>query len=242
MKTIVPLLLVVLLASCTHPPPPQFTPFGTPSPSEKPAAAAAAPKAAPAPRPTPAPQPVAAPTNALAELDTNVIAPVAHPFQVREEKTAPPLAGPAVPGMTSPLQPRVPAPGITNAAAGTTNASQEVLPAGTIRFPATDLNQVLQIYAELVGRTVLRPANLGAPLITLTTQTPLTKKEAIEALDTVLGMNGITMINRHRQHRRRPVQQTRRRPTGRTRPLRDPRHPVEVHQTQRAGAGAPALR
>jgi general secretion pathway protein D len=195
MKTIVPLLLVVLLASCTHPPPPQFTPFGTPSPSEKPAAAAAAPKAAPAPRPTPAPQPVAAPTNALAELDTNVIAPVAHPFQVREEKTAPPLAGPAVPGMTSPLQPRVPAPGITNAAAGTTNASQEVLPAGTIRFPATDLNQVLQIYAELVGRTVLRPANLGAPLITLTTQTPLTKKEAIEALDTVLGMNGITMIN-----------------------------------------------
>ena len=34
-----------------------------------------------------------------------------------------------------------------------------------------------------VQRTVLRPANLPAPLITLRTQTPLTKKEAIAAFD-----------------------------------------------------------
>ena len=83
----------------------------------------------------------------------------------------------------------------TNEPSGAGRTVEELIPAGTINFPATDLNQVLQIYSELVNRTVLRPANLPAPLITLKTQTPLTKKEAIEAFDAVLEMNGITMIN-----------------------------------------------
>ncbi|MCX7723287.1 MAG: hypothetical protein N2379_09565 [Verrucomicrobiae bacterium] len=61
-------------------------------------------------------------------------------------------------------------------------------------FPAVDLNTFLNFYAELVGRTILRPANLPAPLITLKTQTPLTRTEAIQAFDTVLAMNGITTI------------------------------------------------
>jgi general secretion pathway protein D len=64
-----------------------------------------------------------------------------------------------------------------------------------INFPATDLNQVLQIYAELVGRTVLRPTSLPAPTITLKTQTPLTRREAIQAFDAVLALNGIAMVN-----------------------------------------------
>lgn len=76
-----------------------------------------------------------------------------------------------------------------------TDADEEVLPAGTINFPGVDINQVLQIYAELVNRTVLRPTTLPAPLITLKTQTPLTKREAIQAFDAVLAMNGIAMIN-----------------------------------------------
>lgn len=83
----------------------------------------------------------------------------------------------------------------TNEPSGAGRTVEELIPAGTINFPATDLNQVLQIYSELVNRTVLRPANLPAPLITLKTQTPLSKKEAIEAFDAVLEMNGITMIN-----------------------------------------------
>ncbi len=77
-----------------------------------------------------------------------------------------------------------------------TNAPEETqLPAGTINFPSTDLNQVLQIYAELVNRTILRPTSLPAPTITLKTQTPLTKREAIQAFDAVLALNGVAMIN-----------------------------------------------
>jgi general secretion pathway protein D len=74
-------------------------------------------------------------------------------------------------------------------------AQEEIIPAGTINFPATDLKDVLQIYSELVNRTLLRPANLGAPQITLKTQTPLTKKEAIQAFEAVFALNGISLIN-----------------------------------------------
>ena len=77
----------------------------------------------------------------------------------------------------------------------TPSAPEEIIPAGTINFPSADLNQVLDVYAGLVNRTILRPANLGAPQITLKTQTPLTKKEAIQALDAVLALNGISVIN-----------------------------------------------
>ena len=72
---------------------------------------------------------------------------------------------------------------------------EEMLPAGTINFPATDLNQVLQIYSELVGRTILRPTTLPAPTITLKTQTPLTRREAIQAFDAVLALNGVAVVN-----------------------------------------------
>src|SRR5262249_22231146 len=61
--------------------------------------------------------------------------------------------------------------------AGTTNpasnpAAQEMIAAGMIDFRATPLDQVLQVYADFVGRTLLRPANLGAPQVTLQTKTP----------------------------------------------------------------------
>ena len=52
-----------------------------------------------------------------------------------------------------------------------------------INFPNTDLNQVLKVYAELVGRTVLRPTTLPAPTITLQTgDAQLTREEARQAL------------------------------------------------------------
>ncbi len=71
---------------------------------------------------------------------------------------------------------------------------EEMIPAGTINFQSADVNQVLEIYAQLVNRTLLRPASLPAGTIVLKTQTPLTKKEVIEALQAVLGLNGITMV------------------------------------------------
>jgi type II secretory pathway component GspD/PulD (secretin) len=64
-----------------------------------------------------------------------------------------------------------------------------------INFKAATLDEFLTVYAELVNRTVLRAANLASPTITLKNQTPLTKREAIQLFDAVLGINGIAMIN-----------------------------------------------
>jgi general secretion pathway protein D len=72
---------------------------------------------------------------------------------------------------------------------------EEMIAPGMIDFRAVDVNQVLQLYAEWVNRTVLRPATLPAPTITLKSQTPLTRREAVQALDAVLALNGISMIN-----------------------------------------------
>ncbi len=65
---------------------------------------------------------------------------------------------------------------------------------GEITFTAVEIDKVLTIYAELVGRTVLRPSALASPPITLRTQTELTRREAVQALDSVLALNGVTMI------------------------------------------------
>ncbi len=91
----------------------------------------------------------------------------------------------------------VPAPSQVPVAPATPAAEQppeEMIPAGTINFQSADVNQVLEIYAQLVNRTLLRPASLAAGTIVLKTQTPLTKTEVIEALQAVLALNGITMV------------------------------------------------
>ncbi|HUD83457.1 MAG TPA: secretin N-terminal domain-containing protein [Candidatus Saccharimonadales bacterium] len=66
-------------------------------------------------------------------------------------------------------------------------------------FPAIPVEQLLDIYADLVNRTLLR-ASVGSEAIqptatvTLKTESPLTRPEAIIALETILGMNGITIV------------------------------------------------
>lgn len=75
-------------------------------------------------------------------------------------------------------------------------SADDLIPAGLIDFRNAELSLVLQVYAELVNRTILRPANLGAAnQIFLKTQTELTRKEAIQALEAVLGMNGLAFVN-----------------------------------------------
>lgn len=69
-----------------------------------------------------------------------------------------------------------------------------LLSASTVQFPAVDLNSFLTVYADLLGRTILRPSGLPAQQITLMAKTPLTRREVIQAMDTVLAMNGITTI------------------------------------------------
>jgi general secretion pathway protein D len=85
---------------------------------------------------------------------------------------------------------------ITSYAAPSASASssEETIPAGTINFQGVDASDVLDVYAKLVGRTLIR-GPLPQAQIVLRTQTPLTKSEAIEALQAVLSLNGIAVVN-----------------------------------------------
>jgi general secretion pathway protein D len=101
----------------------------------------------------------------------------------------------AVPAATNPA---TPAPGANPGEPSTTPANnqtpEEMIPAGNINFQGVDVSQVLEVYAKLVGRTLLR-ASLPAASIVLKTETPLTKSEAIQALQAVLSLNGISVVN-----------------------------------------------
>ena len=72
---------------------------------------------------------------------------------------------------------------------------QETVAPGMINLGGADLNQVLEIYAALSQRTVLRPATLPAPTIKLKTQCPLTRQEVVYAIATVLALNGICLVD-----------------------------------------------
>jgi general secretion pathway protein D len=78
--------------------------------------------------------------------------------------------------------------------ANNSEAGEEMIPAGNINFQGVDVNQVLEVYAKLVNRTILR-GNVPQASIILKTETPLTKSEAVQALQSVLAMNGIEVIN-----------------------------------------------
>ena len=64
----------------------------------------------------------------------------------------------------------------------------------TFNYEGVDVNQVLNVYADMVGRTLLH-AGLPQATIVLKTQSPLTRTEAIEALQAVLALNGIVVVN-----------------------------------------------
>jgi general secretion pathway protein D len=107
---------------------------------------------------------------------------------------APPVA-PAAPPV-APAAPRVaPAAQPVTVAPPAADPEDEIVPPGHINFRGVDLNQVLEVYAELVNRTILRPAGLASPPVVLRTQTTLTRREAKQALDAVLALNNIAMID-----------------------------------------------
>ena len=117
-----------------------------------------------------------------------------------------PAAGPALP--TAPAAPAIPAapaspasPAVNDPSASAIPATpavaappEEMIPAGNINFQGVDVGQVLEVYAKLVGRTLLR-SGLPAATIILKTETPLTKSEAIQALQAVLALNGISVVD-----------------------------------------------
>lgn len=69
------------------------------------------------------------------------------------------------------------------------------IPEHVINLQVAPIDQVLNYYALLTGRSILRPTSLPAASITFRNEQELTREEAIQALDAVLALNGITMIN-----------------------------------------------
>lgn len=70
----------------------------------------------------------------------------------------------------------------------------ETFPPGLIKFEDADLNQVLNVYSELSGRTIVRSSALPTVKVSIRSQTSLTRIEALQALDSVLAQNGVIMI------------------------------------------------
>ncbi len=127
-----------------------------------------------------------------------------------------PVRNQAVPAAT----PATPAPGLSPAPAAANLPTQPVPPAsfgggfapastnlpalgadgtiapGVLALQMANIEQVLSLYAELTQRTVLRNTlQLPKVDVMLSNQTAWTREEAIQALDTVLAMNGISMVN-----------------------------------------------
>jgi general secretion pathway protein D len=101
---------------------------------------------------------------------------------------------PPVPRPPSPAPP-APAPETVAPPSSTGGAPAEKEVAGyNYNWTSVDINQALTEYSKLVGRTLLRAAPLTGTII-LETQSPLTKTEAIEALQAVFALNGVSVIN-----------------------------------------------
>ncbi len=98
-----------------------------------------------------------------------------------------------------PAPPAPPTPGNAAAAAPANPADaplamDAVIPMADLQLVNMPLEQFLEIYANYVNRTILRAAALPNLNVTLQAQTPLTVVEAIQAMDSVLSLNGYTTI------------------------------------------------
>lgn len=161
-----------------------------------------------APRVTPRPLPPPPATNSATA--TNASAPVS-----RTGLPVPPGLAGRIPSLPTPggqpapdaidakdtLIPSTNAPSATAEASDPSKSAAEVARAGaddivkSINFNNMPIDQILDQYSLLTGRTVLRPSTLTGT-ITLKTQGNLTRKEVIMALESVMALNGITLIPR----------------------------------------------
>lgn len=64
---------------------------------------------------------------------------------------------------------------------------------GTIRIPEMGTNDVLELLQEYTGKPILRQQNLPPTRITFFSQGPLTRAEAILAIESLLALNGIAV-------------------------------------------------
>ena len=101
---------------------------------------------------------------------------------------AQPAVAPPVPPPATFAPPAVPVVAVPAANA------QKMIPKGMLRLEAAPLDQALNFFAELVGRTLIRPATLPNVSINFRAQTDLTHIEAIEALTTLFAANDIAVF------------------------------------------------
>ncbi len=109
-----------------------------------------------------------------------------------------------LPGAAGQVRPGFPGTGLTtavntNAPFVATNIVQRGntndIPAKMMTFQEADITQVLEVYAILTGKTLLRSPQVPLTAkITVRNETALTHEEGIDALNTILGLNGIAMI------------------------------------------------
>jgi general secretion pathway protein D len=109
-------------------------------------------------------------------------------------RPAMPAPAPAVPAAPAPAVAPSDAQADANApVSANSNGGTNEVAAYQYDFQGVDVKQVLQIYSDLVGRTLLMAQPPTASII-LKTQSPLTRSEAIEAFQAVLALNNIELI------------------------------------------------
>jgi len=145
--------------------------------------------------------PPTAPSAPAANAQTVPSRPLAIPPAAVDPAAVPAanVPGPVVvPAPATPSVPGTPAVGAVAAAdsknLARTNAAGEVAEID-IQFAGMPLEQILDFYSKMIGRTLLRSPTLQPTLlITLRSHSLLTRSETITALETVFGMNNITVI------------------------------------------------
>ncbi len=107
--------------------------------------------------------------------------------QIVPQVPAPTPSGPGVP--TGQMAPSAPG--------AATRTAEAVIPIEELRFSNMEMMQFLDLYAEHVGKTLIYGQQLTGLLknqVTLKIQTPLTKAELIQAMESVLAQNGVAIV------------------------------------------------
>jgi general secretion pathway protein D len=64
----------------------------------------------------------------------------------------------------------------------------------SLRFEKTQLELVLNVFGELTGRSIIRPANLPQVVFDFKPQGPMTEKDAVEAIQALLAANELGIV------------------------------------------------
>lgn len=124
------------------------------------------------------------------------IAPAATPAASTAPTAEAPAAAPVIPaalpaGALPPSMPLTP----RNSTASMITNPDEIVPALSINFSSMPLEKVLEIYADYVGRNLLRPSTLPDAKIVLRQTTPLTKLELVRAMEAAMALNNVSVVN-----------------------------------------------